>query len=125
MPQQSQVSRYNSQESPWSSRPPGYDRTTELFDNNAPASRPDRCHLDRLPVMSRRHLGKCPMTAKVRFRDKREADRAIHSAENARRWCESEGLDCDHRECRSYHCVACKGWHLISWELPATVLLPA
>jgi hypothetical protein len=59
----------------------------------------------------RAHLGTCPITRKVRFRDHAEAVAALHAAEVARVF--SDGHTNRH-ECRSYACSACQGWHLTS-----------
>jgi hypothetical protein len=59
----------------------------------------------------RGHLGTCLVSGKVRFRDHREAVRALHSAARAREFSCGES----HRaECRAYACPACRGWHLTS-----------
>ena len=59
----------------------------------------------------RAHLGTCPITRKVRFRDHDEAVAALHAAEVARVF--SAGQT-NRQECRSYACNACHGWHLTS-----------
>mgnify|MGYP000886312270 CR=1 len=66
--------------------------------------------------MSRRHarLQKCPASRKARFRDKREATLAIHSAVTARRYADELGIHTARQERRAYRCESCKGWHLTS-----------
>jgi hypothetical protein len=62
----------------------------------------------------RAHLDVCAATNKVRFPDHRAAVVALQQAAVRRQW---QGDDeSRRRECRSYHCNACKGWHLTSWE---------
>ena len=61
----------------------------------------------------RAHLGVCAATNKVRFPDHRAAVVALQQAAVRRQW---QGDDeSRRRECRSYSCAACKGWHLTSW----------
>ena len=57
------------------------------------------------------HLGTCPVSKKVRFRDHREAVQALHSAARAREFSCGESR---RAECRAYACPACRGWHLTS-----------
>lgn len=66
--------------------------------------------------MSRRE--RCRATGKRRFRDHREASRALHKAAAQRHFAELDGVECCRRELRTYDCTACKGWHLTSWESP-------
>lgn len=62
----------------------------------------------------KRRLGQCEATGKVRFRDKREAQAALHSAVAARQLREAEGRICRRQEQRMYECASCNGWHLTS-----------
>lgn len=55
-------------------------------------------------------------STKVRFRDHREAVRALHFAQNSRVTAELLGLETRRRECRTYVCDVCRGWHLTSQE---------
>jgi hypothetical protein len=66
--------------------------------------------------MSRRdlHLQRCQLDGKVRFRDKREATRALHLAAAARLHAEALGTWSPRQERRAYHCAMCQGWHLTS-----------
>jgi hypothetical protein len=81
-------------------------------------NRPSR----RTPVRShhpKRHLAQCPATGKVRFRDKREAQDAIHRAVALRQLLGAEGQGCRRQEKRTYFCSSCNGWHLTSQESTA------
>lgn len=60
------------------------------------------------------HLCRCPVSGKVRFRDKREAVGALHHAVAVRRRAEADGLAYRRREQRAYPCDSCHGWHLTS-----------
>ena len=62
----------------------------------------------------KRRLGQCEATGKVRFRDKREAQAALHRAVAARQLREAEGHTCRRQEQRMYECASCNGWHLTS-----------
>ncbi len=70
-----------------------------------PAKRPSR---------HKRHLGQCPATGKIRFRDKREAQAALHQAVATRQLRETDGHTCRRQERRMYECASCSGWHLTS-----------
>lgn len=65
---------------------------------------------------TRRHLGRCSGSGKIRFRDKREALAAVHAASTSRRFAESDGLVTARQERRTYLCSSCLGWHLTSQE---------
>lgn len=65
---------------------------------------------------ARRHLGRCPNSGKVRFRDKREALAAVHAAGTNRRFAEANGFTTARQERRTYLCPSCHGWHLTSQE---------
>jgi hypothetical protein len=65
---------------------------------------------------TRRHLGRCSASQKVRFRDKREALEAVHAAGTSRRFAEADGVVSARQERRTYHCSSCRGWHLTSRE---------
>jgi len=59
---------------------------------------------------------RCPQTGKLRYRDHKEAVRALHRAANASR-VEREMYGASRRaEIRAYRCDACGGhfWHLTS-----------
>lgn len=71
--------------------------------------RPKRRH-----IPPKRHLDKCPVSGKIRFRDKREALDALHYAVATRRLMETEGQVSRRQECRVYACPSCSGWHLTS-----------
>lgn len=64
----------------------------------------------------RAHLQKCPASGKVRFRDQREAVRALQSCNNARLRAAEFGAESRRRECRTYYCDDCRGWHTTSQE---------
>lgn len=68
----------------------------------------------RLTHRRRAHLGHCRRGGKRRFRDQREATRALQAAEAARQIAEAEGRPCPRRERRAYFCDGCRGWHLTS-----------
>lgn len=55
----------------------------------------------------------CP-TGKVRFKDHAHAVSALHAAKNRRKFAEAENVDTARKECRTYPCKACKGFHLTS-----------
>ena len=63
---------------------------------------------------TKRHLRQCLATGKVRFRDKREAQDALHRAVAARHLQEAAGLISRRQERRTYLCESCDGWHLTS-----------
>lgn len=65
----------------------------------------------KLQTRPRGHLGTCLVSGKIRFRDHREAVRALHSAALAR---EFSGGATRRAECRAYACPSCQGWHLTS-----------
>lgn len=65
---------------------------------------------------AKRHLDRCPDSNKVRFRDKREALAALHSASNSRKYAVASGVATARHECRTYSCPGCHGWHLTSQE---------
>lgn len=79
----------------------------------ARSARPSR-RIARRQTSQKRHLGQCPVSGKVRFRDKREALDALHRAVAMRRFSESEGQASRRQECRVYACPSCSGWHLTS-----------
>jgi hypothetical protein len=58
----------------------------------------------------------CPATGKVRFRDAREADDALHGMWRAASEADAAGARHTYRARRKYSCLACSGWHLTSWE---------
>jgi hypothetical protein len=58
---------------------------------------------------------RCRVTGKRRFRDHREATRALRSAVRSRRLAAELGCPCQRREIRAYQCECCLGWHLTSW----------
>lgn len=60
--------------------------------------------------------GKCKVTGKRRFRDHREAVKALRGAVTKRHFAEIDGVPTHRRERRTYECSACSGWHLTSWE---------
>jgi hypothetical protein len=76
---------------------------------SAPRSAGKRSH-------ARRHLSRCPIFGKVRFRDKREALEAVHAAITTRRFAEADSLETARQERRTYRCASCHGWHLTSQE---------
>src|SRR5262245_53459353 len=76
------------------------------------------------PKNRRPNLGKCPTTGKTRFRDKREADRAVQKATTARKNAAEMGVTSRRHECRTYFCDACKGWHITSQETRLRKLAP-
>lgn len=51
---------------------------------------------------------------KVRFRDHREAVTALHNVVMLRQRAEEAAQPTRRREVRSYHCEACRGFHLTS-----------
>ena len=64
----------------------------------------------KVVARKRAHVGNCPVSGKVRFRDHREAVAVLHSAARAR----LSGYPTRRAECRAYECSACRGWHLTS-----------
>lgn len=54
----------------------------------------------------RAHQPKCGLTGKVRFRDQTEAKAVLTNSRRS----DSERR----RECRTYECMYCNGWHLTS-----------
>lgn len=80
-------------------------------------ARPNR-RVPSRPNHQKRHLGQCPASGKVRFRDKREALQALHHAVATRRLSEAEGQASRRQECRVYACPTCSGWHLTSQAAP-------
>jgi hypothetical protein len=68
--------------------------------------------------MHERH--RCPATGKRRYRDHKEAVRAVQGARRSR----EEG---NHRAMavRAYRCWTCQGWHLTSQASRATLIDPA
>ena len=75
--------------------------------------------IDQIPA-PRRHRVRasrdtCPTTRKVRYRDDREADDALHSLMNQARLVDEYGGRHTIRVRRKYRCHSCHGWHLTSW----------
>jgi hypothetical protein len=66
------------------------------------------------------HLQHCDVADKVRYKDHRMATDYLHhiKAKAAKEMAE-HGFT-NHNEKRSYKCNSCKGWHLTSWETPAS-----
>ena len=62
---------------------------------------------------------RCRLGQKRRFRDHKEAVRALHKAASSRQQASDTGVDCRRREVRTYECAACGGWHLTSQEARA------
>ncbi len=60
------------------------------------------------------HAHFCHVSGKRRFRDHRHAVRALHGAARCRRAAVLDGVVTSRRECRSYLCDWCDGWHLTS-----------
>jgi len=58
---------------------------------------------------------RCRSTGKRRFRDHREALKALQGALTARHFASNNGVPTRRREVRAYQCLACKAWHLTSW----------
>lgn len=57
---------------------------------------------------------RCPVSGKRRFRDHREAVRALHRVANHRKTAREHGQESRRREVRCYRCKECRGWHLTS-----------
>ena len=65
--------------------------------------------------------GGCPaFPNKVRFRDHKEAIRALHSTEVSAKRARERGAASRRNERRTVDCTACKGYHLTSWETPTS-----
>jgi hypothetical protein len=89
--------------------------------NSTTSRRSNGRHPARARVSARRHLGRCAVSGKVRFRDKREALEAVHAACTIRRFAEADGSTTTRQERRTYRCSGCNGWHLTSQEFRAEV----
>ena len=78
----------------------------------------DRSQTAEAPRRRRRraHRATCPISGKIRYRDDREADDALHQLLNQA--ARADELGGRHRIAvrRKYRCSACKGWHLTSWS---------
>jgi hypothetical protein len=55
----------------------------------------------------------CP-SGKVRFKDHNHAVSALHKAKNQRTIAQENQVETSRKECRSYKCKLCKGFHLTS-----------
>ncbi|MDR0417499.1 MAG: hypothetical protein LBH76_09380 [Propionibacteriaceae bacterium] len=72
------------------------------------------------PQRNKRHkigtgsLKRCPMTAKLRFRNRQEAKDVLVKAAYERSLAVRSGAECHRREVRCYWCGVCHGWHLTS-----------
>lgn len=64
----------------------------------------------------RANLQNCPASGKVRFRDQREAVRALYVCSNERQRAAERGVESRRRECRTYYCDDCRGWHTTRQE---------
>ena len=60
---------------------------------------------------------------KLRYRDRKEALRALHRIEVTRAYKESDGLNSNRRESRTYSCPDCLGAHLTSKPLHSSPAL--
>lgn len=72
-----------------------------------------------MPTPRRRptpHLGHCPVSGKVRYRDAREATDALHRLMNKAALADALGGQHKIRVKRKYRCNTCRGWHLTSHE---------
>jgi hypothetical protein len=65
---------------------------------------------------TKKNLGKCPTTGKVRFRDDVEAKSALQRAKSQRKQSAETGSQTRRHEARTYRCKDCGGWHLTSNE---------
>ena len=85
--------------------------------------------MDRMPAQRRRrvkaHLGSCPMSGKIRYRDHREATSALQRLVTQARLAEELGGRLTLAVKRQYRCTACDGWHLTSWETPTSPVASA
>lgn len=74
---------------------------------------------DRIPAPRRRRAranrDTCPTTRKIRYREDREADDALHSLMNQARLADEYGGRHTIEVRRKYWCHSCHGWHLTSW----------
>ncbi|CAM3825485.1 hypothetical protein SMNI109538_14775 [Smaragdicoccus niigatensis] len=55
------------------------------------------------------------MTGKRRYRDGELAKHALRNVRMMRQLAEELGVETRRRECRSYRCDGCNGFHLTSW----------
>lgn len=56
----------------------------------------------------------CFLTGKRRFRDHSLAVRVLHHAARCRAEAAADGYKTIRRECRTYECDSCNGWHVTS-----------
>lgn len=63
-------------------------------------------------VQEEQEMKKKFVCRKKRFRDKREAEKALHYAISGRTVYGNKSR----KECRMYYCEQCKAWHLTSKE---------
>lgn len=64
---------------------------------------------------------RCPHSGKVRFRYRKDALSFVWYAKTRARTCADDQIPCQRRECRTYKCSACGGWHVTSrplWYTP-------
>lgn len=84
----------------------------EVFEKMAKSKRQTRTkHKERVKSSSK---GKCPYSGKVRYRDAKEATRALHRSHNARAIELNTIGESRRRECRAYWCEKCEGMHTTS-----------
>jgi hypothetical protein len=74
--------------------------------------------------MSHHRYPICPMSGKVRYRDRRDVKLALRQAEWDRSRARLNEVVCSRRETRGYHCSSCHGWHLTSQSAPSVRLVP-
>jgi hypothetical protein len=60
----------------------------------------------------------CEASGKRRYRDPRQATRALQSLQNRAGALDEQGRAHTIHQKRKYRCDACRGWHLTSWATP-------
>jgi hypothetical protein len=79
---------------------------------------------DRIPAQRRRrvkgNLATCAVSRKVRYRDHREATRALQRLTTQAMLADELGGAHTIAVKRQYRCTTCNGWHLTSWESPTS-----
>ena len=65
---------------------------------------------------NRYRRGRCPMTGKIRYRDHKEAVKALHRAKSAANFETGQYGKTDRLERRNYFCQVCSAYHLTSQE---------
>jgi hypothetical protein len=74
--------------------------------------------------MSHHRFPRCPISGKVRYRERRDIKLALRQANRDRSQAQLSDVACSRRETRGYQCAGCDGWHLTSQAARTVHLVP-